>query len=345
MKKIILILFIISVFCANLTAQNDFRVVFYNVENLFDLEDDPEKNDEDFLPGGFMNWTSWKYWEKLRNITRVITAIGGMQSPVLVGLCEVENDSVLYDLTRRSPLRAQQYEFIVSNSPDRRGIDVALLYQRHRFKLLEHNEYEVIFRNPATRPTRNILHAVGEIVSGDTLDVFVCHFPSRVDGQRETEPARIDAATLLRRKADSIFVVRQSANILIMGDFNDYPNDRTMTQTLGAGNINDEIDAKKLYNMFLHRVRERDFGTYRFQGEWGALDQFIVSGNLLKANHSVRIKNNEAHVFKPDFLLEDDERHGGRRPFRTNLGPRYIGGFSDHLPIYMDLIISRKQSE
>ena len=340
MSKLVLTIFLIFVLFGQLTAQSDFRIVFYNVENLFDTVSNPEKDDDDFTPDGFMNWTPWKYWEKQRNITRVITAIGGMQSPALVGLAEVENDSVLYDLTRRSPLRAQQYEFIISNSPDQRGINVALLYQRHQFRLLEHNEYEIIFRNRNTRPTRNILHAVGQIINGDTLDVFVCHFPSRWSGQRETEPARIDAAALLRQKVDSLFLVRQTANIIIMGDFNDYPNDRSLRQTLGAGNINDEITAHALYNMFLHRIRERNFGTYKFQGQWGVLDHFIVSGNLLKNSHSTRIKNNEAHIFKPDFLLEPDERFGGMRPFRTNIGPRYIGGFSDHLPIYMDLIIS-----
>jgi predicted extracellular nuclease len=315
--------------------------MFYNVENLFDTVDNPEKNDDDFLPGGFMNWTPWKYWEKQRNITRVITAVGGMQSPALVGLAEVENDSVLYDLTRRSPLRAQQYKFIITDSPDRRGINVALLYQRHQFKLLEHNEYEIIFRNRNTRPTRNILHAVGEVINGDTLDVFVCHFPSRWGGQRETEPLRIEAAALLRQKVDSLFVVRQSANIIIMGDFNDYPNDRSMAQTLGAGRINNRPDSYVLYNMFLHRMREKNFGTYKFQGQWGVIDHFIVSGNLLKNNHSIQVKDREAHIFKADFLFEPDEAHGGRKPFRTNLGPRYIGGFSDHLPIYIDLVISQ----
>src|SRR5690554_4500288 len=137
--------------------------MFYNVENLFDTIDNPLKNDDDFLPDGFMRWTSWKYWEKLRNITRVITAVGEMNSPALVGLCEVENDSVLFDLTRRSPLRAQAYEYIISDSPDERGINVALLYQRHQFKLVDKEEYQIGFTRPQDRPTRNILHAAGEI--------------------------------------------------------------------------------------------------------------------------------------------------------------------------------------
>lgn len=320
-------------------AQHNFRVMFYNVENLFDTKHDSLKNDYDFLPGGFMNWSNWKYWEKQRNIGRVITAVGQMHSPALVGLCEVENDSVIFDLTKRSPIRTQEYEFIMTNSPDLRGIDVALLYQQHQFKLIEKNEYEVPRSNIKTRPTRNLLHAVGEVISGDTLDVFVCHFPSRYGGQLVSEARRIDAAQLLRNKADSLFTTRHNAHIIIMGDFNDLPNNKSILKVLNAQNINEKHNTNELYNMFLHRINERDFGTLKYQGQWGVFDQFIVSGNLLMENSSIRIKNNKAHIFKANFLTEKDEKHGGVRPYRTSLGPRYIGGFSDHLPIYIDLNI------
>lgn len=320
-------------------AQDNFRIMFYNVENLFDTKHDSLKNDHDFLPGGFMNWSNWKYWEKQRNIGRVITAVGEMQSPALVGLCEIENDSVIFDLTKRSPIRAQEYDYIVTNSPDLRGIDVALLYQRHKFRLIEKNEYKLVQSDKNARPTRNILHAVGQVISGDTLDVFVCHFPSRSGGQLESEGGRIDAAQLLRNKADSLFTVREIANIIIMGDFNDYPDDKSIFKVLKARSLNYNRSKGELYNMFFHRIKERDFGTYKYRGQWGMLDQFIVSGNLLMEQASVRIDNNEAHIFDADFLTEKDEKDGGVRPYRTNLGPRYIGGFSDHFPIYMDLII------
>lgn len=325
-----------------ITAQNNFRIMFYNVENLFDTKHDSLKNDYDFLPGGFMNWSDWKYWEKQRNIGRVITAVGEMQSPALVGLCEIENDSVIFDLTKRSPIRTQEYEYLVTNSPDIRGIDVALLYQRHQFKLLEKNEYEVIFSKENARPTRNILHAVGQVISGDTLDLFVCHFPSRYGGQLESEGGRIDAAQLLRDKTDSLFSVRKDANIIIMGDFNDHPDNKSICKVLKARSLNYHLDKHELYNLFLHRIKERDFGTLKYQGQWGVLDQFIVSGNLLMEKNNVKIENNEAHIFKADFLTEKDEEYGGVQPYRTNLGPRYIGGFSDHLPIYMDLTIEEK---
>lgn len=338
-------------------SRDGFRVMFYNVENLFDTKDDPLKNDDDFLPDGFMRWTPRKYREKLRDITRVITAVGEMQSPALVGLCEVENDSVLLDLTRESPLRAQEYKYIITRSPDERGINVALLYQRHQFKLLEFNEYEIRFNRPDQRPTRNILHAVGELVNGDTLDVLVCHFPSRSGGERETEPARIQSATLLKEKTDSIISVRTRPYCIIMGDFNDPPGSRSLLGTLQANRPwgqngrkvleEHEVPEKRetpcrvnaLYNLFFDYAEERERGTYKYQGRWEVIDQFIVSGSLLTEENSVHVKGLKAYIFDADFLLENDDKYYGKKPFRTSSGPRYLGGFSDHLPVYMDLTI------
>ncbi len=342
--RLFLILCFSLFFCTRgIVAQNDFRIMFYNVENLFDTHDDPLKEDDDFLPDGFMRWTPWKYWEKLRNITRVITAVGGMQSPAVVGLCEIENDSVLFDLTKRSPLRAQEYEYIITDSPDERGIDVALLYQRHQFKPLQTSEYEIKFIRRNIRPTRNILHVTGEVLNGDTLDLFVCHFPSRSGGQRETEPARMETAALLKNKADSLFTLRENARIIIMGDFNDHPDNKSLSQILGARSIQAPLQRDQLYNLFHHHAKNPETGTYKYQGKWEILDQFIVSGNILTEENSIHVKNNTAHIFDADFLLEEDERYYGRKPYRTSAGPRYIGGFSDHLPIYMDLSVILRQ--
>jgi hypothetical protein len=320
-------------------AQSEFRVMFYNVENLFDTKDDPSKNDDEFLPDGFMRWTPSRYKEKLRNVTRVITAVGEMQSPGLIGLCEVENDSVLFDLTRRSPLRAQEYEYLITRSPDERGINIALLYQRHQFKLLEWTTYEVRFNRPDTRPTRDILHAVGQLVNLDTLDLIICHFPSRSDGQLATRPARIAAAKTLQTKVDSVIAVRARPHCIIMGDFNDPPNSECLFDVLKAGQVKPPIQGDRLYNLFFDLQKQGERGTYKYQGKWEVIDQLIVNGALLKEGSSTRVKNGEAIIFDAPFLLEKDEKYYGKKPFRTYLGPRYHGGFSDHLPVYLDLVV------
>jgi len=330
MRKWFLPVFLI-VFNISVSAQSSLRVMFYNVENLFDVKNDSLTNDDDFTPEGTLRWDYGRYWNKLRNISRVITAVGEMQSPALVGLCEVENDSVIFDLTRRSPLRAQQYEYVMTNSPDERGIDVALLYQRDQFQLLSKNEYVISFTSP-TKPSRNLLYVKGKISPTDTLHVFVCHFPSRSGGQMQSEQARLDAAALVKRKTDSIFCENVAAKIVIMGDFNDHPTDKSLRTVLNAGRIDTETATHSLFNLLAHRLHEKEIGSYKYQGNWEILDQIIVSRALLD-----RISESGQVIFKPPFLLEED-RNGGYKPFRTYIGPRYNGGFSDHMPVYIDII-------
>lgn len=345
-RSLFILIFLLAISFTEIVSQDNFRVMFYNVENLFDTNDNPEKDDDDFLPEGFMHWTPWKYWKKLRNITSVITAVGGMQSPALVGLCEVENDSVIIDLINYSPLRAQGYEYIITNSSDIRGIDIALLYQKHIFKLLGSNEYEIEFSNKKRKPTRNILHATGLLLNSDTLDVYVCHFPSRSGGSKETEEARVESSKVLRSIVDSLLLIRENANIIIMGDFNDTPDNLSLSNILRAYSIEKQMKGKlkiepdnQLFNMFYSSDFNKEQGTYKYQGIWEIVDHLIVNGNMLRKDNSVRVKNNHAYIFNENFLLEADERYYGSKPYRTNTGPRYNGGFSDHLPVYFDIII------
>lgn len=345
-RSFFILIILLTISFTEIVPQDNFRVMFYNVENLFDTNDNPEKDDDDFLPKGFMKWTPWKYWKKLRNITSVITAVGGIQSPALVGICEVENDSVIIDLIKQSPLRAQGYEYIITNSSDIRGINIALLYQKHLFKLLESNEYKIEFKNKKRNPTRNILHATGLLLNSDTLDVYVCHFPSRSGGIKETKEARIESSTVLRGKVDSLLIIRENANIIIMGDFNDTPENLSLSNTLSAFSIDKQLKGKtkiepekQLFNMFFSSDFKKEQGTYKYQGRWEIIDHLIVSGNMLNKENSIRVKNNEAYIFNESFLFEVDEKYYGDKPYRTNIGPRYNGGFSDHLPVYLDIII------
>ena len=179
-------------------AQESFRVLFWNTENLFDCKDDPKKNDNEFLPEATRHWTYFRYRDKIKNLAKGIIASGTDYVPDLVGLCEVENDSCLYDLTRRSPLKEAGYRYVMTDSPDQRGIDVALLYQRGSFKLIQHQSIRIPSRQIKKSPTRDILHVVGKVISGDTLDVMVCHFPSRSGGKAKSEVHRLLVAEILK---------------------------------------------------------------------------------------------------------------------------------------------------
>lgn len=334
----IFICIITTLITTEVHAQMDFRVMFYNVENLFDTNDNPDKDDDEFLPDGSMRWTKWKYWNKLKNITKTITAVGQMQPPAIIGLCEVENDSVLYYLTKRSALRKQGYDYIITNSPDQRGINVALLYQDYQFKLLSYTEYEVPFIESKIKPTRNILHAQGSLINGAQLDIFVCHFPSRSEGQKETEHARNTTAQLLKSKVDSILITQSESNIIILGDFNDNPNDKSVYTTLNAKK---KFDDAQLVNLSNNEGFNKEFGTYKFQGIWYTFDQIILSRNMLDKNNPVYVKGEKTNIFNADFLLEEDSKYYGKKPYRTYRGPIYNGGYSDHLPVFIDLIINQ----
>lgn len=319
-----------------------FRVMSYNVENLFDCHHDTLKNDYEFLPNSLHHWNYTRYKKKLNNVARVITAVGGWTPPALVALCEVENDSVLRDLTSRSALRESGYRYVMTHSPDLRGIDVALLYQRNLFKLLMYQSISVAPHNRAKdyRPTRDILHVCGLLLDHDSLDVFVVHLPSRYGGAKASEPHRILAAQRLKEVADSIISIRRHPRILIMGDFNDYPENKSIRKILSATIPPEEpslIRTEKLYHLLARKAKTQHyFGSYKFHGEWGLLDHLIVSGSVLQKDTSFYTEEAKADVFHAPFLLTEDQKYGGTQPFRTYLGPRYLGGYSDHLPVWAD---------
>ena len=338
MKKIFLLAIIVFLF-NSVEAQKErqnFKIMFYNVENYFDVVDDPEKADEEYLPGGFRGWNNSKYYTKQANISKVISAIGGWVPPAIVGLCEVESDKALSDLTRMSPLKNLDYRYVHYESPDARGIDVALLYQADQFSPFHSEPIPINFSNPPYK-TRDIPYVSGKVqATGDTLHVFVCHWPSRLGGELESEDRRVQVAEHLRQKVDSIFKAVSTPNIIIMGDFNDHPSNTSILNTLGANSLNEGFEAGKLYNLAF-RLEERGKGSHKFQGEWGMLDQIIVSGELLNEKNNINTTINGMNVFEPDFLLEDDKAFLGKMPKRTYIGMRYQGGFADHLPVYLDL--------
>ena len=332
---VIFILLNLSVF-----GQANFRVMFYNTENLFDIFDETGKNDNDFLPEGAMHWTAGRYNNKLNNIAKVITSVGEWDTPALVGLCEVENEKVMKDLTQYSPLRKMDYRYIITNSPDIRGINVALMYQRDKFKYLGHKNYRIRFPYNSHKYTRDILHVTGQVSASDTLDVFVCHFPSRRGGEIESEKDRVYVASILKAKSDSLMQIRKNACILIMGDFNDEPSDISISQILKAQPVSKDISDKNLYNLFSSFEKRKNTGSYKFQKQWNMLDQIIVSGNLISGIRSIKVLPQTANIFYRDFLLIDDKSNGGKRPKKTYQGFKHEGGYSDHLPVFVDFIVN-----
>lgn len=288
-------------------------LVELNCENMFDCQHDSLKDDTEWMPEGKRKWTPARYWRKLNHIGQEILSCQQEGVPDLVALVEVENDSCLFDLTHRSLLRGAGYEYLMTQSPDVRGIDVALLYQPMTFRPICY-DYLDIKPLEGMRPTRDILYVKGETLKGDTLHIFVVHAPSRYGGDKQTRPNR----QLVANRVMS--VVRQlpiGAKVIVAGDFNDEATDPAL---------------RFLENNGLHNVTANATGshgakaTYRYQGLWQSIDHVFVSPALLDSVVQTFINDDP-------FLLEEDKKYGGVKPLRTFNGYRYQRGFSDHLPL------------
>lgn len=338
MRKYLLFGLLVIIQCvgAETIQKQSFRTMCYNVENYFDCVNDSLTKDEEYLPGNMRGWNYNRYVQKQANIARVIVAVGGWTPPALVGLCEVESRKAIVDLTRYSTLSNLRYNFVHYESPDARGVDVALLYQPDVFQLIESQPVSVTFPDERGSTTRDILFAAGRVPSGDTLYVFICHFPSRLGGEMESSSKRNRAAAILKQELDSVLYKNSNANIIIMGDFNDYPDNESMEKVLQASYPEKPFRSSCLYNLMfpLHKGGK---GTHKHDGDWGTLDQIIVSGNLLNESTDFYTSVDAVNIFDADFLSEADNKFLGKQPFRTYVGMRYNGGFSDHYPVYIDL--------
>ena len=341
MRKLILLTFLIFVFGVlqaktpqTSQVHTHYKVMFYNVENYFDTKDDPDKNDNDFLPEGKKHWTYNKMEEKRNSIAKVITAVGEGTPVAIVGMCEVENDYVLTSLVKYSPLKNYGYKFIHYESADKRGIDTALLYDPEQFIPISSKPLRKEFKDG--KLTRDVLYVSGKTSFGDTLHVFVCHAPSRIGGKNKSEHYRVAVMSMVREHTDSIMSINPNANIIIMGDFNDSPIDKSISIALGAKPLAEPYETKSLYNMFHQFMSNPFFGTHKYQSEWSILDQIIVSGNLL---NSGRLHQENAYIFRAEFLLEEDKKNMSVRPKRTYNGLKYQGGYSDHLPVVVEFFL------
>lgn len=308
-------------------SEFDLRVMFYNVENLFDTENDPLTEDDEFTPEGTRRWNNSKYYSKLYRISKVIIAAGGWEAPDIVGLCEVENRKVLEDLVYRTPLEHAGYRIVHYEGGDRRGIDVALLYRPQHLELIFQKPVRVEFRDDTVYISRDILYTALGFEGKDTLHLFVNHWPSKYGGVLETAPRRVDAALCLKKEIDSICSNNRDAAILAMGDLNDGPGSQAL-ELLQKG---------KNGLMPLIHEEEKNTGTLKYQGEWFIYDHIMVSGKLFDTSSYPCIPGCRGRIFSEEFLLERDPHYPGKMPFRTFRGFRYNAGFSDHLPVTADI--------
>lgn len=335
-------------------------VVFYNVENLFDTLDDPNKSDEDFTPGSELQWSHARYEAKLDGLTKVLLAAGEGQPPLLIGLAEVENAAVVQALGQRISRKVAEkdsadpqrrnarsqvvaYEVAHVESPDVRGIDCALLVLtgKNGFKINAVRGIRLNFPLDTSYKSRDVLYISGRLRGQrEPLHIFVNHWPSRRGGEAESSANRGIAATALRKVVDSLRTAESNPLILIMGDFNDEPDNQSLTEILGARTAMPTDDATASAGDLINLMGPANAlgeGSYNYQGNWNMLDQFVVSTALLPDTECRRCLGvRDAATFRQDWMMFVSDRYGAT-PSRTYGGPNYYGGVSDHLPIRLTL--------
>ena len=315
-------------------AQDKFNIMFYNVENYFDIDDDPNTDDAEFLPDGKKNWNKYRMYDKNDRVGKVIMAACGYNLPVLVGLAEVESARVGELLTKSSPIKDLKYGFLHQESQDRRGIDVMLLYRKDIYTPIATHFYPVEYPQDTTFRSRDILYSKG-LLANDTLHVFVNHWPSKYGGVMATIPLRAAAALTLKKRTDSIMALDPLAKIIIMGDLNDGAHEPSLVEYLQAIRYQEDLPEHALVNLSWPFV-DAGKGSLKYKGQWEMIDHIIVSKGVLEGK-GLHTSENGMHVVELDFLLEKDDRYLGLQPKRTYWGYTYHDGFSDHLPVYLEL--------
>ncbi len=305
------------------------QLMFYNVENLFDIYDDPDTNDDEFLPGSPRRWNLRKYRTRINSVYKVISAAGGWSPPEIVAFCEVENRRVLEDLVYGTNLSKYNYDIIHEDSPDPRGIDVCLIYRKEIVKVIF---WEYLIPDGYTAESfssRSVLYAKC-IAGGDSIHLFVNHWPSRRGGVLAGERLRRSIAGMLRDKADSLAHADAGSKIIITGDLNAAPDDNVVKE------ISDPYSSGlSMINLSAGLGKEQ--GTYRYRGTWEIIDQFIISKPLLDSRSGIYTLQEYLQIFSPGFLLRKDPVYPGMSPYSAWRGFKFQGGFSDHLPVILEL--------
>ncbi len=338
MKKVAYLLF----FCLALLGCDEKKladaegitVAFYNVENLFDTKDDPTKYDEQYTPKGDRNWDKEKYATKLKNLAEVISQISEERAPEFLGVCEIENKYVLQDLIKEPKLKDAHYDIAHIESPDERGIDVGFLYNKNIFKVTDIRAVQPDL-SAFDDKTRDILVVEGELANGQKLYFAINHWPSRGEGQRKSEPKRLQAAQALKNIKDEILSNDSQAKIIVMGDFNDEPSNKSISNTLAVSCIESSTASDQLFNAFC-KLEKEDKGSYKYRSYWDMLDQIMVSDYLLEDTTGVSYISSSASIKNEHWMQQHGNKYEGS-PLRTFGGRTYLAGYSDHFPVYIKL--------
>jgi len=333
---------LISFLTLNTFAQQNVEVAaigFYNLENLFDTIEDPDINDEDFLPDGNYKYNTYVYNDKLKNLSQVISEMATEITPdgvVLLGVSEIENKSVLIDLVKHSNIAKRNYQIVHYDSPDERGIDVALLYNPKYFTVLESKNLYVQLpdRDGEVNYTRDVLWVKGTLL-GEEMHVFVNHWPSRRGGEAKSSPLRELAAAVAKKKIDEILAKNKNAKIVLMGDLNDDPVNNSVKKVIGAkGNIA-QVKKGEMYNPWMSMYKNGT-GTLAYRDAWNLFDQIIISSGISDEKTN-GFRFYKAKIFSKPYMFNTDGKYKGY-PKRAYSWGKYVGGYSDHLPTYIYLV-------
>lgn len=319
----------------DVSKTKEYVVAFYNVENLFDTEDNPDKIDEDFTPGGKYEWDQKKYERKLFQIAKAIESIGE-NGPDLLGLGEVENPKVIEDLLNQEQLKDRKYEFVHFESPDMRGIDVAFVYDSKVFKVEEKEAYEIYFEQEPDYTSRKILCVSGKL-KNQSLHILVNHWPSRYGGQEESESRRLTAANKAKEVMDALYAKDDDAHIIIMGDMNDDPFNRSLVESLGAVGDESDVAENGFFNPMTNLHDADDYGSLTYRGKWNLFDQVIISEDLMDDKGKLKYVEGSAQVHNIK-MLQVGFGKGAKYPRRAIFRGKFEGeGYSDHFPVYIKL--------
>jgi predicted extracellular nuclease len=334
-RFIILLLLASSMAFSQRGQEKQFTVMFYNVENLFDTVDHPDFRDEEFTPSGSKLWDEERYAKKLEDLARVIMSLPEKELPGIIGFAEVENERVLNDLVQQRGLNRSEYKVILVEGDDPRGIDCGLVYRPDLFKYKFHRMLPVEDLSGKEYPLREILHVSGDGPDGRPMHIFVNHWKSRRGGVKETEHLRVYSAIALRRELDRLMSIESEPRVIIMGDLNDEPTNKSVYDVLHAGNKRKNILLNDMYNLHYDAHNMDMGGTLNYRGDWQMYDQIIVSYPLMNSADGLSTTFDGGRILKEEWMLYHDERNDVKVPNRTYGGDNYYGGVSDHFPVYV----------